>query len=252
MLYKGLVSVSFRPYAPEEILAAMVGARLDAIEWGSDVHAPCHDRERLLHISALQKEMGIRCSSYGTYFRVGKDAPADILPYIEAAKLLGCDILRIWCGTKGSADCTEADFLAICRDSRAIAAYAEAAGVKICFEFHVGTYTDTAKSAIRLMEAVHSPHLRMYWQPSQFRSDEENLRETRMIAPYVEMIHVFNWSGAGKFPLSEAIPLWRDYLSAFDGKRQIGCLLEFMPDGRPETLPRETEALNQILEEHKV
>ena len=41
----GLVSVSFRPYTPEDILKAMTKAGLNYIEWGGDVHAPAGDME---------------------------------------------------------------------------------------------------------------------------------------------------------------------------------------------------------------
>ena len=65
----GLVSVSFRKITPEEILSAVRDAGLSCIEWGSDVHAPCKDTERLYGLVELQKKYGITCSSYGTYFR---------------------------------------------------------------------------------------------------------------------------------------------------------------------------------------
>ena len=71
MHYPGLVSISFRSHSPEEIIHEAVRANLTHIEWGSDVHAPCHDIPRLEHIAALQKQYGISCCSYGTYFRLG-------------------------------------------------------------------------------------------------------------------------------------------------------------------------------------
>ena len=43
----GLVSISFRKHIPEEIIKAVKSAGLTCIEWGSDVHAPCRDTERL-------------------------------------------------------------------------------------------------------------------------------------------------------------------------------------------------------------
>ena len=81
----GLVSVSFRQNTPKEILEAASAAGLSCIEWGSDVHAPCHDDERLKQIAALQKEYGIECSSYGTYFYLGCMALGELRDYIRAA-----------------------------------------------------------------------------------------------------------------------------------------------------------------------
>lgn len=70
----GLVSVSFRQHSPKEILEVTRSAGLSCIEWGSDVHAPCRDIERLREIAALQKEYGIVCSSYGHLFSFGRNA----------------------------------------------------------------------------------------------------------------------------------------------------------------------------------
>ena len=88
----GLVSVSFRPYTPEDILKAMTKAGLNYIEWGDDVHAPAGDMEKVGQLPALQKEYGVACSSYGSYFRIGVSA-FDELPYVvEAAKKLGTNV----------------------------------------------------------------------------------------------------------------------------------------------------------------
>ncbi|MGI6279642.1 MAG: hypothetical protein ACOYJS_03675, partial [Acutalibacteraceae bacterium] len=67
----GLVSVSFRGNTPQEIISAVKNAGLSFIEWGSDVHAPCDNEENLKMLLKLQTENGIKCCSYGTYFRLG-------------------------------------------------------------------------------------------------------------------------------------------------------------------------------------
>ena len=77
-----------------------------------------------------------------------------------------------------------------------------------------------------------------------FRTADENLRSARELAPYTEHVHVFNWDGPYKYPLIGASGLWRDYLSQLGGGRCL--LLEFMPDGRPESLPAEADALRRI------
>jgi len=103
----GLVSVSFRSETPEKIIEATVKSGLGAIEWGSDIHAPFDDEKKLKKIAKLQKEYGIICSSYGTYFRLGKTPLHELERYIAAAKVMGTDILRLWCYDKCRADMTE-------------------------------------------------------------------------------------------------------------------------------------------------
>ena len=238
----GLVSVSFRGHTPAEILTAMQSAGLTCIEWGSDVHCP---PEKAEEIAALQKAYGISCCSYGTYFKLGTTPMEDLLSYLDAAKTLGTTVVRLWCGSKNSEDYREEEkeqLFSLCRQA---AAKAEKSGVTLCMECHNNTYTNRKEAALELMEAVNSPAFRMYWQPNQYRSEEENVAYAKLLAPYTAHIHVFNWQGKGKYPLVEATDIWRTYLSCFEGDRTL--LLEFMPDGKLETLETEAAALREIV-----
>lgn len=241
----GLVSVSFRKHSPEEIIRAAQDAGLTCIEWGSDIHAPCRDTARLQEIAALQKEYGMECSSYGTYFRLGQTPISELPAYIAAAKLLGTNTLRLWCGVKSGADMTEEErntLITLCREA---ATMAEESGVTLCTECHHGTFTQRPEDTVALMEAVDSPRFRTYWQPFQWLDEAGSLAVARAIAPFTEHIHVFNWKGSQKLPLAEASDTWRAYLEALPAPRTL--LLEFMPDDRMETLPAEAAALQAII-----
>ncbi len=241
----GLVSVSFRKYSPEGIVKAARAAGLRCIEWGSDIHAPCRDTARLSEIVRLQQECGVTCSSYGTYFCLGRTPLDELADYIRAAKMLGTDILRVWAGDKSGADVTDgerAEFFAECRRAAEIA---KGHGVILCTECHRGTFTERPEDTLALMRAVNSPHFRTYWQPFQWLDEQGSLEVAKMIAPYTEHVHVFNWQGAEKLPLADATDAWRAYLSVLPAPRTL--LLEFMPDDRIETLAAETGALKEIL-----
>ena len=241
----GLVSISFRKHTPEEIIQAVKAAGLTCIEWGSDVHAPCKDTDRLQKIAALQKEYGIECSSYGTYFNVEKNSLEELPAYIAAAKILGTNILRLWGGTKKGADMTEEEWAAFTDTCRKAAAMAEEQGVILCLECHMRSVTETSDYAVALMEAVNSPHFRMYWQPFQWLDNEGSLAVAKAVAPYARHIHVFNWRGGERFPLLDAVEDWKAYLTAFTTPRTL--LLEFMPDDRLVTLSDEAKALKSIV-----
>jgi len=243
----GLVSVSFRQHSPKEILEATKKAGLSCIEWGSDVHAPCHDMERLREIVALQKEYGIFCSSYGTYFRLGETPIDELRDYIDAAKILGTNILRLWCGRKSGKNMTDAeknDLFAACKKA---AEMAESSGVLLCMECHRKTFTEEPNDAVLLIETVNSPAFRMYWQPFQWQSAEQNIENAKKIAPFAKHIHVFNWKGDQKLPLADAVGEWRDYLKEFSAPRTL--LLEFMPNKTLEELAGEAVALKNIIGE---
>ena len=285
----GLVSISFRQLPPEEIAALARDAGLAFIEWGSDVHAPpppasresacppgsqppsippstassesacplgpqplhgAAPSDRLRSIAALTRRAGLAVSSYGTYFRIGSTPFADFPAHLEAASLLGTRIVRAWAGTKSFAAMTADDFGRLANDAREAAAMAASAGVKLCLECHPNTATDCPEGTAKLLDAVASPALRMYWQPNQYHDFDWNMRYLRGIAPLVEIAHVFNWrvgqdGKVTRHPLAEASGTWREYISVLP--QGIPLLLEFMPDNRPESLATESSSLLSIL-----
>ncbi|MBQ2732752.1 MAG: TIM barrel protein [Clostridia bacterium] len=242
----GLCSVSFRKKSPQEIMNAARAAGLSVIEWGSDVHAKKEDLQTLARIASAQAAMGLSCSSYGTYFKLGETPLSELEAYIGAAAILGTNVLRVWCGSKNSQDFTESEKKALFEECRAAAKTAERYGAVLCMECHGGTYTNECTSALELMQAVNSPSFRMYWQPSQNKTVEENLEYAEKIRDYTVNAHVFNWSGKEKYPLADGVSTWKKYLAALGGDKTL--LLEFMPDGRLESLSAEAEALKMIAE----
>lgn len=243
----GLVSVSFRQHSPREILSAMKETNLSCVEWGSDIHAPCKDIKKLYEIVNLQEEYGVGCCSYGTYFKLGTDDINELEDYANAAKILGTTILRIWCGNKGAHLYSNDEKKSFFEESKKAARMAETLGVTLCMECHNNTYTETLDGTLEIMSEVSSPCFQMYWQPNQFNSVEDNVLYAKTVSPYVRNIHVFNWDGSNKYPLCRAVDTWKGYLSCFDAPKTL--LLEFMPDGRIDTLQAEAQALCKIIEQ---
>lgn len=219
----------------------MKAARLTVIEWGSDVHCP---PEKAEEIAELQKQFGIECSSYGTYFKIGVTPIEELNKYIVAAKTLGTNVLRLWCGDKNSEDYTETERQELFGQCKALAKVAEDQNATLCMECHNKTYTNRKESALELMQVVNSNHFRMYWQPNQYRSEQENLMYAKLLSAYTVNIHVFNWKGEEKHPLRDALDIWEKYLDCFSGDKNL--LLEFMPDGKTESLKPEAEALKEL------
>lgn len=240
----GLVSVSFRQNTAHEILTAMKASGLQYIEWGSDVHAPYNDRQKLKEIAELQDKFGIICSSYGTYFRFMETPIETLKEHIEAAKILKTDVLRLWCGSKNASDMNDIEKEALINECKMAAKIAKQSGVTLCMECHKGTFTENCDDAVYLMESVNSENFKMYWQPFQWQSVEENIENAKKIAPYTKNIHVFNWENKNKFPLEDAIDTWKLYLEQFESP--CALLLEFMPRGTIEELEKEASALKLI------
>lgn len=241
----GLVSISFRNNTQREILEMMRNANLKYIEWGSDVHAPHKSTEMLRELAQMQSQYGVVCSSYGTYFRLGENTTSDLEDYITAARILGTDVLRLWagrsCGAKLSIPETE-KFMDACLHA---AELAERENVKLCLECHEKTFTERLEDVLMLMNNVDSDKFKMYWQPFTARSFEENLKYLKKTEKYVEHIHVFNWDSNGRYPLGNAVDTWKKYIAELSRPRTM--LLEFMPDDLLTSLPREANALREII-----
>lgn len=243
----GIVSVSFREKSPERIVREAAQYGLKAVEWGSDVHAPAGDVKRLNEVAALTREAGLITCSYGTYLHIGTCTQEELLLHIAAAKILGTNILRLWAGDKDYENYTPEEADAFIGECISCARIAEKENVILCMECHIHTFTSRLEGALRLMRDISSDSFRMYWQPNQFRTAEENLTYARDIAPYTHHIHVFNWDGAESFPLAGAKTLWKAYLNKFEGTHY--ALLEFMPDGEEGTFERESRVLVNWTEE---
>ncbi len=243
----GVVSVSFRPLSPEEILQGMVKAGLKYIEWGSDAHAPCTDDARLDELVELMKKYDVTCSSYGSYFRLGVNPIEELPDYLKATKKLGTNICRIWAGRAPLEEMTPEWRKMIIEEGKKAARLAEEAGVILCTECHRLTMTQTKEYALELMEGVNSPNFRTYWQPNPDDSDEENIAYIRLLKPYIEHLHVFYWPNNVRISLENGIENWKQYMKAFEGQQKT-MLLEFMYDGQITTLPAEAGFLRQIIE----
>ncbi len=242
----GLVSVSFRKNSPEDIVKLMKKADLSFVEWGSDVHVPEGNERHAELVRRLTEQAGIEDSSYGTYYRLGQNQ--NIKPYIKGAAALHTKILRLWAGTKGSAEATEDERAAWVAEAKSVCRKAAEHDLKIDFEYHPNTLTDDAGSAKRLMEEINEPNVGLYWQPDYRLSKEQNLAAIEKVKEYVDILHLFYWGEKGtvRLPLADGADELKAYIAAFSDK-PTKKLLEFVPNDDIEILPREAETLYSIL-----
>ncbi len=247
----GIVSVTFRSYSPEEVISAAVSAGLESIEWGGDIHVPHGNIENARRVGGLTREAGLSCESYGSYYRVpaGGEGFDEVL---ETAKALGARSIRIWAGSKGSADTSPDERAALVRTLRENAHAAEECGMTLSFEFHGGTLTDTPESALMLLSEAGCGNIRLHWQPNQYRNLEYNIESLSKVASHVDIVHVFAWEGDGRFPLNTQREAWGRYIEVLEAEcalsgHKIPVMLEFLPHETADDLLRDADELKSWL-----
>jgi len=250
----GLVSVSFRKLSAREVVDLTVASGLSSLEWGGDLHVPHGDLETAREVAKMTGEGGLAVRAYGSYYRVGESVAAGLSfsSVLDTAVALGAPTIRVWAGKKSSAESGPADREAVAVDALRVAAMAQEAGVIVAYEYHANTLTDTAESTRALLAATDHPAIQCLWQPAVGLSMEETLVTLDVVMDRLSHVHAYYWgeTGRDRFPLADGRERWRRYLAPIRAAgHDPDVLLEFVPGDDPEVLPRESEALRELLAE---
>lgn len=243
----GLVSVSFRELSPDTLIRLSADNDLSAIEWGGDVHVPAGDMVTAVDTAEKTKAAGLITAEYGSYYTLGKSDPSEINGVITSAKMLGTNTVRVWAYEKNYKACTREEYRQAVDDAKRICDLAPE--MRFGLECHNSTLTEDHKDALRYLSDVDRPNFKMFWQPNQFRTHAYNIEACAALLPYIVAVHVFSWEGAGKetvfYPLSHHTDRWADYITILQNATvsDLPFMLEFMHDGRVETLPETARVL---------
>lgn len=249
----GLVSITFRQLAPREIVELVAEAQLVGIEWGGDVHVPHGDLARAREVGRITRDAGLAVAAYGSYYEVGR-SEADGLSFasvLETARALGAPLIRVWAGNAGPAQTDVVTRQRIVADSQRIATLAAAAQVPVAYEFHGGTLTETAASALDLLRTVRHPNLATLWQTPLGLDDAACAASLRQLLPEVRNLHVFHWGTAGfadRWPLAEGAARWRTLFGMLgETGREHYVLLEYVANDDPQNFRRDAQTLRELV-----
>lgn len=245
----GLVSVTFRHLSATEIIALAVRAGIKAIEWGGDVHCPPQHLDLAEKLGQQTRDAGLSVDCYGSYYRcIPNQYFGEVL---ETAVALGAPMIRVWAGAVGSADVSEAQRAIVTECARRAVSEAKKKRIKVAFEWHKGTLTDTTASALTLLRAI--PNARTLWQPSEFEEEEVRLHGLKAILDRLESMHVYHWVPKGaaleRRPLAEGADVWTRRLKILQSVNGVarGALLEFVQNNQPEQLLADAATLHEWL-----
>ncbi len=239
MLTPGLVSITFRKLAPEEIIELVRRAGLKSIEWGGDIHAPHGDVERAKEVRRKTEASGLQVAAYGSYYRLGKSAKEGLEfgDVLNSAVALGAPQIRVWAGAKPSAEADPEYRREIADEANRIAEQAAAAGLGIAYEYHANTLTDTNESAQELLSRTDHPNITTLWQPPNGQSPEYCLEGLKAVLPRLSNVHVFHWWPTNKDRnlIEAGTERWKPYLDTIRSTgRDHHLLIEFVKDNEPE------------------
>lgn len=247
MIKTSVASVTFRSRSIADIARLARQAGIDAVEWGADVHVPPNDEAAAKQALKASEENGLEISAYGSYYRAGEDE--DFTAVLRTAEYLGCRVIRVWAGNRGSAEYTQQERVQIEKRLTAAVQLAAEHNITVATEYHAKTLTDTLKSANLLL--MHVPGLHTLWQPPIGLSKEENLHAISELGGKIENLHVYcRDTGGEKRPLEEGADDWKAYFAQAEKTHtERYATLEFVKDGSEVQFLHDAAVLHKILEE---
>ena len=247
----GAVSATFKkmPLTADEVIALLSDCGLKAVEWSENVHVWPNDPDSAALLRQKTEAAGLRVAAYGSYFRLGEnEQPGPAFERsLRSAKALGAPIIRVWAGTQASAEVDDAHFSRLADEAALIAEMAAKEQIKVAFEWHKNTLTDTNESAEKLIREANHPNLYCLWQPTVALSPRERVQGIRLMGGRLLNFHVYSWPDSKRGPLNAAE--WQYYLDAAADMGGEHCaLLEFVRDDSPEQFRSDAKTLLKLLE----
>lgn len=244
----GICSITFRNLSVVELITLVKQAGLDGIEWGGDVHVPHGKLDVARETLARTRDAGLEVSSYGSYYKIIEPDGTlqDFQPVLESALVLETNVIRIIPGSKGPAAADEAYWNTVIEQSRRAAEMAAAHQIRVAFEFHPLTLTETNESTLELLEKIDHPNMYMYWQPAYFTPEMDyRLAGLNALKDRILNLHVYHWdyekkeegfyAGIDRRPLEEGRADWAQYFSVeLNPDLPHYALMEFVRGDSPE------------------
>lgn len=255
MITPGLVSITFRKLSPDEIIKLVKNGGLKAIEWGGDIHVPHGDIAKAKEVGEKTRAAGLEVAAYGSYFRLGQSAAdgLDFKQVLASAEALGAPVIRIWAGIKGSAEYSQEERKLLATEAKNAASAAAEKNIKIAFEFHGQTLTDTTESALQLLKECGNPNIQTYWQPPLPLTHEERIKSLKAVLPQLSNIHAFSWNTNAdgsytRLAFADHADDWKEYLAiASQLPSDRSAMIEFVKDDSPEQFIEDAKALKALL-----
>ncbi len=245
----GVVSATFRARPAAEVIRLAAENGLKAVEWSENAHVQPDDPAGAAALRRETEKAGLAVAAYGSYYRLGEQADAEAVfrKSLVSAAALGAPVLRVWAGTRASADADTAYRARLSEEARLIAGLAAREGVAVAFEWHKNTLTDTNESSMALLAAANHPNLKCLWQPTVALSPRQRTEGIRLLGDRLANMHVYSWPDGKRGPLNAAE--WKLYFDAAACGGSHYALLEFVRDDDPAQFAQDAARLIRLIED---
>ena len=243
----GVVSATFKALPAQEVIRLAAENHLEAVEWSENAHVLPDDPEGAAALRRATQEAGLQIAAYGSYYRLGEydDPEAVFTRSLRSAEALGAPTIRIWAGVKPSSESDETYRARLTDEAVLIAGIAAEKHIRVAFEWHKNTLTDTNESALRLLQEAGHPNLYCLWQPTVALTPAQRVEGIRMLCGRLVNCHVYSWPDGKRGPLNQAE--WKLYLDAADCGGSHFALLEFVRDNSPEQFASDAARLIDLI-----
>lgn len=250
MILPGLVSVTFKGKPAEKVIELCQQAHICGIEWSENSHVQPNDVHEAERLYALCTAAGIQIAAYGSYCRFGQheDDLARFKESLACAKAMHAPLIRIWAGRGASCDIDDATRSKWAEEARVMCSLAAQNHIKVAFEWHRNTLTDTNESGIRFIQEVNHENCYSLWQPTVALTIKQRIEGLDLLGDKLLNVHTFYWRGDERRPFEEGIHEWKQYFEHIDTSKDRYALLEFVMDDSEKQFVEDAKALHSFLE----
>lgn len=243
----GVVSATFKTLPAAEVIRLAAENHLEAVEWSENAHVMPDDPEGAAALKQATEAAGLTVAAYGSYYRLGEyeDPAAVFAASLVSAAALGAPTIRVWAGVKASADADDAYRAKLAGEAALIAGMAAEKHIRVAFEWHKNTLTDTNASAMQLLSDADHPNLYCLWQPTVALTPAQRVEGVKLLGDRLVNYHVYSWPDGKRGPLNAAE--WAYYLDAAECGGSHYALLEFVRDNTPEQFADDAARLIDLL-----
>lgn len=183
----GLASVTFRQKTAEEIVRIAKDNGVSFIEWGADVHVKNVDDAK--KVKNLCEENNIKISSYGSYYRVGRNNKTEWEEICKTASEMCAKSVRVWLGEKDSQKYSEDEYKNLLGDAEFMCDVAEKYNLEISAECHDNTFNNNTDAFLKFKDDLKRDCFKTYFQ-SRYTKMQYDLDRIDRTFCFVDNVHV--------------------------------------------------------------